>query len=978
MRMIIFALLWGVLLVRSSTAQDENPGETEVNFDNFCTHFDELRSSRSMNDVLRDLDSIREQLLALGLVPERGAVDAVEEICRDPSKAFDPECLYRNRYLMTIPNSDFLRLHDNTLRGIYVDLFLLHPVFRGCLHTLNKDVKSNDVKGRLAEGLAGDNAETFAALFNKRNGRHLRKEIKDSCEKKDGDETFCASLPEIVKLVDTFERVKTESKTGVKWNAFRLHFVMLKHNNPDQFLQVYPTTTEELNDLLVRNLEEIFKYVGNGQFAEFSEMISFVPDLETIKSGCETSWDLPSNTKRNACMFWKAIIQISAYIQSTKPPASGQVKKILNTQIDYPTFLSLTEMDRILEVVQNQETALTKLVEWLNAELTKTVNERFKGLRTYFEKVESFNREKANADITYINQRLTKYTGDINSKSSTLGSKLNKIIELAIAAVSLEIAEDTIQVGLAAAALMNPLEKLVGGQSAGAFMDRTAKLASTLTRVGELVRMSKTFDELKTKTLDISNRFNENSATLENIRVLITSTGQDKSTTDFETRKQKFLTDYGCYDPKVEKPELTAMTTTWANLIDAACNVITDQKTALAQTTVAWVRSSGLCSKTKVLAQEMFEIYAEIYDFQFELIEAMATYMRAETSLDAAASITVGYEESSAEGNPEDESVVHDLKVLSMVSFISYKTNLWQITDAYCDILEYKEGGVRPGVCQGVNTNIPNLVAHVSPSCRNVEANKDVPTTNATVDDRAFMNITNLYVGKRVTFKIPNGKWLVDNRWINAQDEQSAIFVKKFEVFVPTVSVTERMVRVDASITGLNQHTPPDGKSYVIVPEKNFIFEYLEGHGAQPCRKESDALTNPYGADLPKICPLNVDENNCQELLEKTPLFPSVYSQWQVSLSGYESATVPDPATVLNLKVGIRLCILNRGSSQDTEKRGKKVKKFKDRARKKHRDETRCPDGQYRAVGSGACTPCPEGSKSALDGYYCEKIKTKY
>lgn len=969
--MVIFALLWGILLVQNSTAQDENSGQSEISFDNFCTHFDELRSTPSMSNVLRDLESIREQLLANGVVPARGAVDAVEEVCRDPSKFFDPECLYRNRFLMTIPNSDFIRVHDATLRGIYVDIFLLHPVFRSCLPTLNKDVKSNDVKGRLVEGLAGNRPQDFAALFNKRNGKFLRKEIKNSCEKKDGDEIFCASLPDIVKLVDTFERVRTESKTGVKWNAFRLHFTMLKYNNPDEFQQVYPTTTEELNDLLVKNLEEIFKYVGKGQFAEFTEMMSFVPDLETIKSGCETSWDLPSNTKKNACMFWKAVIQVSAYIQSTKPPASGQVKKMLNTKIDYPTFLSLTEMDRILEVVQNQETAITKLVEWLNRELTKTVNERFLGLRTYFEKVESFNREKAGADIDYINKRLSKYTNNINSLSTTLGGKLNKIIELAIAAVSLEIAEDTIQIGFAAAHLMNPLEKLFGGGSAGAFIDRTAKLASTLTRVGELVRMSKTFDELKDKTISISDRFKNNSEFLENIRVLITSAGQDKSSTDFETRKQKFLTDYGCYDPKVEKPELTGMTTTWANLIDAACAVITDQKTALAQTTVAWVRSSGLCSKTKVLAQEMIATYEEIYDFQFELVEAMATYMRAETSLDAAASITAGYEESSAEED-QDESVVHDLKVLTMVSFISYKTNIWQITEAYCDVLEYKEGGARPSVCQGVNTNIANLVAHVSPSCRNVEEYQDVPTTS--VSHQAVMNIADLYSGKRVIFKIPNGQWLVNKGWISEQDRESAIFVKKFEVFVPTVSVTERRVRVEAAITGMNQLTPPDGKSYVIVPERNFIFEYLEGHGAQPCRKESDALSNPYGADLPKICPVNVDENNCQELLEKTPLFPSVYSQWQVSLLGYETATVPDPATVLNLKVGMKLCILNRGSSQAKKT---KVKKFKDRGKKKHRDRTSCPDGQYWGVRSGACTPCPEGSKSALDGYYCEKIRKK-
>lgn len=47
-------------------------------------------------------------------------------------------------------------------------------------------------------------------------------------------------------------------------------------------------------------------------------------------------------------------------------------------------------MDRILEIVQNQKTAMNKLVEWLNTELTKKINERFKGLQTYFQMVETF------------------------------------------------------------------------------------------------------------------------------------------------------------------------------------------------------------------------------------------------------------------------------------------------------------------------------------------------------------------------------------------------------------------------------------------------------------------------------------------------------------------------------------------------------------------------------------------------------------
>lgn len=111
-------------------------------------------------------------------------------------------------------------------------------------------------------------------------------------------------------------------------------------------------------------------------------------------------------------------------------------------------------------------------------------------------------------------------------------------------------------------------------------------------------------------------------------------------------------------------------------------------------------------------------------------------------------------------------------------------------------------------------------------------------------------------------------------------------------------------------------------KNYFTVPGKSFVVEYMEE--TDSCRKESEALTNPYGSNLPKLCALNCDENNCQELLQKTALFASVYLQWHVS-------PVPDPATVVNLKVGVKLCILY------SSRISMKIKKLRDRARKNSR-----------------------------------------
>ena len=174
--------------------------------------------------------------------------------------------------------------------------------------------------------------------------------------------------------------------------------------------------------------------------------MSLVSGLETIKSGCDTSWDLPNITKKSECMFWEAIVQVDVYLRSLRPPVAGNVQRLLNTNIDYPTFLRLTEMDRILEIVQNQKTAMNKLAEWLNTELTEKINERFKGLQTYFQMVETFEKVKAKANVNFINQRVGKYKSEIGSLSKQLGDKFNEILNLAIAAVAREIAEDITQV----------------------------------------------------------------------------------------------------------------------------------------------------------------------------------------------------------------------------------------------------------------------------------------------------------------------------------------------------------------------------------------------------------------------------------------------------------------------------------------------------------------------------------------------------
>ena len=162
--------------------------------------------------------------------------------------------------------------------------------------------------------------------------------------------------------------------------------------------------------------------------------------------------------------------------------------------------------------------------------------------------------------------------------------------------------------------------------------------------------------------------------------------------------------------------------------------------------------------------------------------------------------------------------------------------------------------------------------------------------------------------------------------------------------------------------------------------ERSLFLSTTNDGVARALHDESTLLNNPYGPNLPKICLLNVDDNSCDELLQKTPLFPLVYAKWKISISGYESARIPNPANQdFAIKFGAKLCILQRKVKDkginllDPKRRDKGRKRNKKQQQRNNANTIHCQDGQYWSLNKGACTPCPSGSYSALDGYYCKQ-----
>ena len=183
-----------------------------------------------------------------------------------------------------------------------------------------------------------------------------------------------------------------------------------------------------------------------------------------------------------------------------------------------------------------------------------------------------------------------------------------------------------------------------------------------------------------------------------------------------------------------------------------------------------------------------------------------------------------------------------------------------QTIEAYCNVLEYKAGGVRPSVCQGKNTDIKRLIAYEGPSCERDIQYVDIPNAPRKKGDTAFLNLTELYEGIAVTFKIPDSDWLVEKGWIFDDEKDSAIFLTKFEVYLPVESQPAKRIRVVAKVVGGNKLIRLD-KEYTILPEKPLVYRYVEGEGGI-CRQQK--LPNPYkicpNDEPPEVCPWTNEE----------------------------------------------------------------------------------------------------------------------
>ena len=786
--------------------------------------------------------------------------------------------------------------------------------------------------------------------------RELRSQLQSLCSSSLSD-PFCHIKPAL-GIIDLAARLPSNK---AQWTPDQQTYGKVIHVSIAILKRLHPTlysgVTLNEDEVLVDSTNTILRHIQNKDIQKLKAFAEYLPANDAYMGSATRC------NNNNLCIFMRVVRQTRAYLSEveleTNPVVlNGKKRSILNTATDYREFLRQKQLNRILTVLAEQQVTSVQIAQ----DLKQHTASRFSELRSYFEGVETFNKQIANADIGFINGRLNDYKTSSMQIAKEVQTDVTFLLIQTFIAAGYDVAERTIVLAMQVAEALNPLKFIFGGGSAQDVVAATAALANAISNIVKLASVQRTFNRLKDQSISLAIRLEKNDDFLLNVRNLIE---QDTVTREqFQRSRDTFIQQYNAYNPQVTRPEIAEIASLWIGVIESACGVLDSIDSASGSAVKSVIYNGGYCSRPQTLAEKMIATYEEIYDFQFDLIDAMASYVRSSVALDAASGINTDFTDVSRL-NVNSAATLNTLAIMGGLSYITYRSHLCHAIRLYCDVLEYMEGGNMPGECEGLETDLASLLAKTLPVCISETTQfYKVPTKPSSQGDKAYVNLTELFAGNNVSFQVPSTQWMIDNQWIHERERNQAFYVKKFEVFLPSKpSVPQKFYTVADPVLHNTLKAESD-REYIIVPHVPLVYEYTIGPSNRlPCH--SPKIRNPYTLcetnDISEICMLSHELN--------FRLFPSIYSKWTISAECDNTATPPNPATDLPLIVGIQVCKISSRSAAAVTTAVEEEELIS-----ALQNSNQCCSGRnYRPNSASNCARCPSGSTSALAGYYCEK-----
>ncbi|KAK3593043.1 hypothetical protein CHS0354_007830 [Potamilus streckersoni] len=767
--------------------------------------------------------------------------------CNTAETDDDPSCAFID--FVNVGNlvaDDALRLKDmfssksqgyDYYYDLYIGAWYLHPqiVKLGCVSPFKHLF---EFLNSLRNLKSFDEYFDIKSLYDNINSKGLRQEIDRVCPVS-SKEKICM-IKTWTNIADTIGKFLTyvtrkqwqRSSSKLLKNTMQLYF----YASQLQTLEWERSSGKQISAYRLSKVKIWVKEVSEDIFEslQINNIDNLLPLVEllpyTVHLPCDDTAEFLS-MDRTICTFKSMIDSLAWYL--ARRNTTGNIK-LISTTVDYEKFLQQRRFEQILNIGETTQSNLLLVAENLKSALKNNFGE----LSNYFQTLAEFDLKRVPIDIDYIDSQLDKYKKASEQSSKKLNSLMSKIIKAALLATIGDQVEAFLGFNFALSEILNPTHILFGGGSTKHTFDATREVSQAMVGVAKAASLKQAFDSL-----------------ISEIKSEVSISPSSSLSSKLKGQINNFVELYSNYQPAVTKYDLRAIIAFWEKLVDEACGILDSTSGIVSSISNVIMTAQRDCPNAKVEVQILVTIYEEIYDFQFQLIDSLSDGMRAFISSQASKAINSDFDKAKHH-TPDDPNLFKKLNLISALSMISCKISMLSAIDSYCDILSYTEWRL-PLECIGPQTSVTSLLSRTKHICSISSEFLNIPTTPSKPGDKVFINLIDLYAGKTVAFKIPDSQWLIDHNWIPSFQKDDKIFVQRFEIYLPVVSMTDNRVHVEVEATVQNQLSPLDGTDFVISPRIILGFTYKEGKSRHLCRQ--DEIPNPYVdkcREMPNICPV--------------------------------------------------------------------------------------------------------------------------
>ena len=727
-------------------------------------------------------------------------------------------------------------------------------------------------------------------------------------------------------------------------------------------------------------LKIMYNKIQENDLTGLQDIANLIPNENqmglTSSDECSPNFDKISRSMK--CGFKIVMENLAVFLSQYS--SKDRRTKSLDLSVDHKTRLTQFQISSIKGAVENTKLELQSSLEKFTGEIKKyfesSIGNRFANLRNYFKKVASFDADIAKADTIFITGKLDEFkktSEDLQKKLEYDTSKLQMegTIIKSIDATFMWLKA----IGSGITAFIGIMAGDVGGFADTAdHIDAAAKATLDAVKGGKIREQIDIATESFKK---IGEGFQKNRVHLENTKKIVDKLRAEETSGDeFKKLQEEFLKSYNDYTPQVSEAQIAELDAAWSAVVDNLEALVESVETKEAIAAVTYIFVENQVFKLKIAVPQLAQTLSNRFDYQFELMDSLTAMMRAHTSMQAANGLAKGFEDLERQLADSAEAQLA-LEQMALSTYVISQFHLLLILSQYCNYVTYVNAGVESSQCANalstMDTNhIDEALSYNPPSCDVVKVDLKIPTSDS---GRAnSINLNQLNSGEPVSFQIPDFDWLKRNGEVSSSDEDSALFVKLFEIYAITNDNYElrNNLRVEVTPAGSAPIYPVSGQvKYELRPRSRsqYVFEYKENY-----RGNCDSEKNPYLVCSPG--PKGICVKSRGELNNNLGAYPSIYSPWIIKFDQkLENAPKPAPGTKLYLQAKLQLCRKRKDSdirsSQGRKRSLKNVKKHKHQTYRDS-DVPACPVGKYFNQESGLFAACSADSTSQHYGYYCE------